>query len=97
MQEKLKRYHTVPLVAFVGLDEVPKEFLKINGNAKCYKLHEFETVKKSLENEHLKVIGDISQIFDYFDVDGNGFVDKVELRNVVKTLNSEINLTEIQL
>jgi hypothetical protein len=80
MSNTLIRYHNCPVVCFVGSGlTVGKEFA-------YSKVLSQTQVHSYIKNEIAKVKADIKKIFDAFDTDKSGFIDKAELKGVAAGL-----------
>jgi calmodulin len=80
MTDKLVRYHNCPVVCFVGSGlTLSKEF----AHSKVITQKE---VHAYIKNEVARVKADIKKIFDAFDTDKSGFIDKTELKGVAAGL-----------
>jgi hypothetical protein len=90
MSDALVRYHNCPVVAFAGEGIKPdEEFL----TAKVMKK---EAVADFVTAECEKVKAQIKTIFDSFDTDKSGFIDKDELKGVAAGLGLEMGNVEAE-
>jgi hypothetical protein len=89
MSDALVRYHNCPVVAFVGAGIKPDEEFS------TAKVMSREDVHAYLQAEVAKVKAQIATIFDSFDSDKSGFIDKDELKGVAAGLGLEMGNVEI--
>lgn len=88
MSDALVRYHNCPVVAFVGEGIKPdEEFITA-------KVLNREAVAEYVQSECSKVKAQIKTIFDSFDSDKSGFIDKDELKGVAAGLGLEMGNLE---
>ena len=54
-----------------------------------------EELKKKEESASKQELDELKQIFDQFDKDGNGKLDRDELTQLMKTVNSDVTQQEV--
>jgi hypothetical protein len=88
MSDALVRYHNCPVVAFVGSDIKPDEEFT------TAKVVSSEGIPAHLQSEVTKVKAQIKTIFESFDKDNSGFIDKDELKGVAAGLGLDMGNLE---
>lgn len=89
--DTLNRFHTVPIVAFMGEVEVATEFK----DSKIFAAGDYAAASDLLKSRIGEVRADIDKIFAEFDDDKSGFIDRGELKMVASSLGVDLNVAEL--
>ena len=89
--DSLNRFHTVPIVAFLGEVEVGPEFK----DSKVFAAGDYAGASEYMKTRIAEVQGDINKVFVEFDEDKSGFIDRGELKMVASKLGLDLNAGEV--
>jgi len=89
--DTLTRFHTVPIVTFMGQVEVAAEFK----DSKIFAADDYATASDLIKSRIAEVQADINKVFTEFDEDKNGFIDRGELKMVASSLGVDLNVAEL--
>merc|ERR1712166_1013481 len=89
--DTLIRFQTVPIVAFVGAVEVAAEFK----DAKIFAAGETAAAGDFMKTRISEVQADINKVFEQFDEDKSGFIDRGELKMVADSLGVSLDASQV--
>lgn len=91
MSDSIARYQTCPVVVFLGDVAVPGEF----PNGKLFGLEQIAECATHVHEALASARSDIDKVFNEFDKDNSGGIDKAELKMVCAELGVEMGNADV--